>query len=44
MNCSIKSADVSRLIISSMSFLLSTTTGFSKPFGRVFVDARNKAK
>jgi hypothetical protein len=40
----IKSADVSFLIMSSISFLLSTTTGFSKPFGRVFVDARNKAK
>jgi hypothetical protein len=44
MYCSIKSADVSFLIISSMSFLLSTTTGFSKPLGRAFVDGRNKAK
>ena len=33
----------SLLIISSISFLLSTTTGFLKPIGRVLVDASRKS-
>ena len=44
MKYSTKLRSVSLLIILSISFLLSTTTGFLKPSGRVLVDASRKSK
>ncbi len=44
MKYSIKLTSESLFIILSISFLLSTTTGFLKPSGRVLVDASLKSK
>ncbi len=43
MKYSVKLRFESLLIILSISFLLSTTTGFLKPSGRVLVDANRKS-
>ena len=43
MKYSTKLRSVSLLIILSISFLLSTTTGFLNPSGRVLVDASRKS-